>query len=199
MIYELLRLFEIMNKRFKALDRALRYVKNTAGTSSPNVPSGTPLALYYEYYKDERKVTYTRRDESKPKELIDVAVRPFAFAPVDDEVYIVDVSKRVKDETRVGALIVAANIPTAVPDTAKVVKGFIPAKCTVTFPDASQDRTSVESKITGISYDRKGKESYTFPYGSNASGEREGEVRAEIRLALGADSKAALRFKSEKV
>lgn len=188
-----------MGKRFKNLEAALRYVKNAAGTGEPNVPANTPLDEYYKYKKEEKVLQYTRRDESKPGELLNVAVRPFAFDPDDEEIYIVDFSKRVSDETRVSALVTASNLTTTIPDEATIVRGFVPAKCTVSFPNDTLDRDDVPSQITGIPYNKVGKESYTFPYGSNAGGAREQLIRSDIRRALPATANGILQFKSEKV
>ena len=188
-----------MSKRFKILKGALEYLRNGDTATDVTLPAGTPLRRFQEWNNKERAVTYTRRTESNPLALDDVSVFPFGIPHSTGDDYIVPISRRTATETSISALRAKANIVSSPSATANRVRGFVPAKCTVSVPNASLNDNSVTSKLTGLSYAKKGAESYTFPYGKSGTVTYEETVRAEIRGALTTSQNFILVFKSEKL
>lgn len=188
-----------MTKRFKILDGALNYLRTNSTEANPDAPAGTPLKAYQDWKKGARNVTYDRPDGSNPEKLIDVAVIPFYFDPVETSLTRIPISKRVQDFTGISTLRGAANITVDVPAEVQDLRGFFPAQCTVSVPDASRDNPNAESSLTGVKYNKKGARSYTFPYGASGTAERESDVRANIRAAVPQGANYQLQFTSEKI
>ena len=188
-----------MAKRFKILEGALDYLRTQDDGANPDAPTGTPLALYQEWKKGARNVTYDRDDASKPGELLEVSVNPFGLELDGANIYIVPLSKRVKDNIPGTSTLTAANITEEVPNTAKRVKGFIPAKAVISVPSGSTSTQDKTSKLTGVKYAPSNRVSYTIPYGQKTGVVRENAVRAAITEALSTVTGASVTFESERL
>lgn len=186
-----------MGKKYKILDGALDYLRTTAEGDNPEAPVGTPLRQYQDWKKGTRNITYTRSADSLPENLIDVAVNPFYYDVSAASLTKTVMSQRTKGFSGINALRTAANITDPVPATATSLRGFFPAQCTVSVPDSTKDDNNATSQLTGLKYKKKGKRSYTFPYGAKADADRESEVRGNIAAAVVADSNYELQFTSE--
>ena len=188
-----------MNKRFKILKGGLKYLRTESDDANPDAPAGTPLREFQDYIRGAKNVTYTRANDSLPEELLEIAINPFYFAVNANSLTKVPISKRTKDFTGISALRNAAGITDPVPETATSLENFFPAQCTASIRDASKDDNNARSELTGVKYKKKGYRNYTFPYGATTENDREGEARAAIIAAAGADSGLQLQFTSEKI
>lgn len=186
------------NKRFKVLRGALKYLRTSETDVDVTLPAGTPLRKFQDYDNNKVLVTYTRRTESLPKQLVNGNINPFALPLNAASLTVAKVSKRAIDKADVKALFVKGGLDETPNQAAEERKGFIPAKCTVTIPNATLKKTDEPSRLTGIRYSTKGSESFTFPYGKSSGSPTEYEARADIVLALAANPSYKVSFKSEK-
>ena len=187
-----------MGKRFKVLEGALKYLATSDDAPNPQAPAGTPLRRFQEYKSRERLISYDRAADSMPEELLKVMINPFGEPFEDANKYIVDLSKRVNDATPINVFKVPAGIIEAVTPEANLVKGFIPAKCTISIPDTGRDDNNATSKFTGVKYNKIGKRSYTFPYGASDASDRESTVRGKILDTVPTETNYGITFTSEK-
>lgn len=187
-----------MSKRFKVLRGALRYLRTSETDADVTLPIGTPLRKFQDWDNNKVKVTYVRRAESKPIAIIEVAVNSFGKLYNADNKVIVPMSKRASDESRISSFVTAGNVDKTIADTDEKIKGFVPAKCTVSIPNATLNKNNNPSKFTGIEYDLKGRESFTFPIGRGSATDYYDKVKGDITAALPAGSLINLQFSSEK-
>lgn len=188
-----------MSKRFKILEGALDYLRTNDEAANPEAPLGTPLRQYQEWRKGARNVTYTRREESLPEQLNDASLIPFFFGYDEANRLIVPISQRAQNASQMNAILTAANVEVAGESPARRFRNFIPAKVTVSIPNATLNKPEEESKLTGVPYRKIGKESYTIPYGAKNATDREADVRADIRAAAPDAGNYQLQFSSEKI
>lgn len=186
-----------MGKRYKVLDGALDYLKYGDTASDVTLPANTPLRKFQEWRNKERKIEYERDNDSLPKSLLDVAIHPF-FEAFDTTNYIVvPLSQRTKEAQITTPLLAKANHADSIDDAGEKPKGYKPATCTVSVPNASKNDPNAQSSLTGIKYNKRGTSSYTFPYGITTAKNRESEVRAEIRAAAPDGNNYVFGFTSE--
>lgn len=155
-----------MGKRFSNLNAALKYLR-AAGSDSdtiPTAPAGSQLAEYQEFISKRRVVTYTRDASSNPGNLDQVGIRPFALATASTDIYVVDISARARTGMTTTGLTDAILNHEEVDGNSKIVRGFTPARATVSVIPAG-DGVITTSKITGAKYRKKDVASYTFPFG----------------------------------
>lgn len=188
-----------MTKRFKILDGALNYLRTNSDEANPDAPAGTPLKQYQDWKKGARNIEYTRQADSLPEALNDVKIIPFYYETNVSNLTIVPLSKRVQDESLMNAFLTAANVDAGETNPGRRLNGFIPAKCTVSIPDSTRDNANATSKLTGVSYKKKGAKTYTFPYGASTTDQREQSVRNKILAAVPNGSNYTLTFNSEEI
>ena len=186
-------------KRFKVLRGAINYLKTSDDAPNPQAPSGTPLRAFQEVISGERNLSYDRRTDSLPEELLNAAVNPFGVDFDAANKYIVPLSKRVSDFSGISAARNAGNLLTTLPAEAQVVKGFEPAKAVVSVPDSSLDDNNALSQITNTRYKKKGARNYTFPIGAGSASDRVKGVQAGILAALPTGGNYSVSFKPEKI
>lgn len=108
------------------------------------------------------------------------------------------VSKRAIDSAVGADALTAANTLTEDVEALTAAKAFEPAKAIITIPFNDPRTGDPTSKITGIKYARPNKTSYTIPYGSSTSYEKENQVRSAITAAVTAlNTSASIQFESE--
>lgn len=189
-----------MPKRFNNLDAALKYLRSTGATEdaiAPDAPTGTQLRRYQDFKAGKLKVTYTRATSSNQIALDPVALKPFADPAASTDKFIVDVSRRSKNNiAAAGVTLDLLNISETLTDASKIF-GFTPAR--VTIRNVTGTGTALkDSKITGAPYKTKGTAaSYTFPFGSQASGGSYSEIRGAIIAAISDDANRSASFQSE--
>jgi hypothetical protein len=155
------------------------------------------LANFQEYDREEKALTYVRDAASKPEQLIQIAIFPFAFAGEAGTGSIVRVSKRATAEAGASAVTAVANHAVVDLEDHSYRRRFIPAKATVF--NGTGNYGEGTSQITGVKYAKRGGTSYTIPYGASAGDPAEGQVRKKILTAVSTDSKNSVSFKSERV
>ncbi|PAX60043.1 hypothetical protein [Brunnivagina elsteri] len=160
-----------MAKRFKSLNAALKYLRapGAGGTTTTpvNAPAGSQLAEYQEYKSGKKVITYTRDAASKPGQLDEVKILPFAEAATSTDFLLVSFSKRASGQFSATGLTALKLNHRTTGDGANAI-GFTPARATVTIA-ATTAGTSTPSKITGRTYQKKNNNSYTFPFGQGES------------------------------
>lgn len=192
-----------MTKRFKVLDKALKYCRVGTGTSAVSTPpAGSPLEQFQKYKDGAIQPDYAqfRSDSSNPGEISRTTIAPFGYPPAQSTRFKVPFSNRTKTRQSVASLLTACNLDSTqtILDAAQEVTGFIPAKATIFIPTSST--TTRTSELTGIQYERIGGESYTFPYGRSSSTEYESEVRAAVAIAAQAiNDKYTVSYSPEKI
>ncbi|MFN6485440.1 MULTISPECIES: hypothetical protein [unclassified Nostoc] len=189
-----------MAKRFNNLDAALKYLRSpSAGAEdlAPDAPAGSQLKKYQDFKAGKVKIDYTRASTSNPGNIEEVALEPFALPAASTDKYIVDISKRAKDNyTAAGVSEGVLNISATLTSATRVF-GFTPARATVKNVTGTT-ASSATSKITGKQYKKKAAASYTFPFGSQASNGSFSEVKADIVAAVaGAGGNKGVSFKPE--
>lgn len=186
-------------KRFKILEGALDYLRTPGDDDNPDAPLNTPLRQYQEWRKGTRNVSYTRRDDSLPGEINDASLIPFFFTYEEANRILVPISQRAQNETVMNPFLTAANVDTGDTQPARRYRNFIPAKVTVSVLNAQLNDPNAVSQLTGVTYKKLGKESYTIPYGAKSATTREADVRADIRAAVPEGQNYTLVFESEKI
>lgn len=186
-------------KRYSRLNATLNYLKTDDEQPNPKAPSGTPLAKYQEWKSGERNVKYPRKTSSLPGEFINVALNPFGSENNEANLVIVPLSARAKNSSNTSGLIPAGNLVETIPDTAKVTKGFVPAKAVVFVPSGGAGGSEETSEITGKKYQKRGGESYTYPYGSSTSQLQESKVRSVLAAVVTQVTGSSISFTSEKL
>lgn len=185
-------------KRFKILKGALKYLRTSETDIDVTLPAGTPLRKFQDYDNNKVLVNYDRRTGSLPGALLDATLNPFALPLEADSITATKVSRRATLKGEVKALFTLGGLDDA-PDVAgDVRRGFIPAKCTVTIPNATLAKPNAVSQLTGKKYKTKGSETFTFPYGKNTGNATESEARAAITGALNDNPTYGVTFSSER-
>lgn len=190
-----------MGKRFSNLNAALKYLR-AAGSDSdtiPTAPAGSQLAEYQEFISKKRVVTYTRDAASRPGNLDQVGIKPFALATANTEVYVVDLSARAKSALAGTTTGVTAEIlnHADIDGDSKIVRGFTPARATISVTPEG-DGTITTSKITGAKYRQKNTVSYTFPFGRGADDTNLADTRSAIIAGVAAgNANRGVSFKPE--
>ena len=173
MIYELLvtqvnKIVINMAKRFSRLQYALQALRTpNSAAAAPDAPAGTIARRFQDYKAGKVTVSYTRTAESKPGEILKVSILPFYFGGVAGSEAIVAQSKRADDKSELDGVQTQCNQITVNAEIHAKLAKFIPAKATVF--DYGATTTPETSKITGISYDKKVGNSYTFPFGAGTA------------------------------
>lgn len=170
-----------MPKRFNNLEAALKYLnpKGSDGDSTSEAPAGSQLRFYQDWRSGKRAIEYGDRDaNSKPGDLQNVSVKPFAFPSSDTKEYQVELSARAKGQ--VSAAGVTLTLLGIDEDTANAtdVINFKPAKVIITVVGTTS--TNEESKITGRKYKKRNNSSYTFPFGRTTAEPTYASARANI-------------------
>lgn len=185
-----------MGKRFKNYRFALKTLINPENGTASTAPANTALANFQEYASGAKKVTYTRDADSKPGELVKVAINPFALPLNASSLVKTFFSKRVQDTTTLNTVTTACNHSSA-DSVINELNGFIPAKAVVFVPGGDPPTVDPKSQITGVSYKVVPGASYTFPYGQATGELTESEVRANILTAVNTIARATVSFESE--
>lgn len=188
-----------MAKRFRALERALKYIQSPTSVTPVDAPTGSALRLYQDWKGKKRTITYERDTNSNPDKILRVAVNPFAYEPEATNLAIVAYSQRASTAGVATSMASSGNITLEVPEGAQNLKGFRPAKATVFIGTGSTGGTPEPSSITGIKYKKRPGTSYSFPYGCSSTDKRESEVRKKIRIALKTVANSSVSFTSEKI
>jgi hypothetical protein len=188
-----------MGKRFSNLNAALKYLR-AAGSDTdtiPSAPAGSQLAEYQDFVAKKRVVNYTRQSSSNPGNLDQAGIKPFALPTADTDVYIVDLSSRAKAALAQAGLTAEILNHNSVDGDSKIVRGFIPARATVTvIPEG--DGVITTSKITGAKYRKKNNVSYTFPFGRGADDTTFSATKSAILAGVATgDSNRGVSFKPE--
>lgn len=179
-----------MAKRFKNLDSALKYLspRGSDGESTSDAPVGSQLRYYQDWKSGKRAIEYGDRDtNSLPKNLLRVAVKPFAFGSADAKEYIVDLSQRAFEKRGDAGITVEILGANANVEGATTVVNFKPAKAIVNVPTSS--KTPAESKLTGRKYKKRGSSSYTFPFGRTTANNNYSEQKGAILDTIGSSTR----------
>lgn len=190
-------------RRFSTLKASLRNSRPLGSDGKPNgvatVPATSPAGQYQAYQKQDVVPEYVRTTASKPGELVQVSINPFAKPIAAENRAIVKFSKRVQDKTEVEGFEAVANHFVLNAETDDALMGFIPAKAIVTIKGAVSS-TPGKSQITGRSYVKRNNSSHTIPFGAAAS---KGylEVKADLLAVAKASTttKFSLRFRNEQI
>ncbi len=189
-----------MPKRFNNLDAALKYLRPpgaTSGTTPVNAPAGSQLGEYQDFKAGKKIITYDRDAASKPGNLGEALVKPFAFAAADAKVFIVDYSARAKTALANAGLSDAVLGHEATDPNAARTYGFTPARATVIL-FAAGEGTATPSKITGRTYKKKNNNTYTFPIGRTTANPSYAEQKGAITQAVAAgNTNRGVSFKPE--
>ena len=186
-----------MAKRFAKLKYGLDMLRIPNSTAAaPDAPSGTIARKFQDYKAGKVKLTYTREDGSKPEAILKVSILPFYFGGVAGTEAIVAQSKRADDKTELSGVQTQCNQITVNPELHAKLAKFIPAKATIF--DYGTTSVPETSQITGIRYDKKAGNSYTYPYGADTAEKTEGEVRRGILAAVKTLGTASVSFSNEK-
>ena len=189
-----------MPKRFNNLDAALKYLRSTSATAddvAPDAPVGTQLRRYQDFKAGKLKVEYTRDNSSNQIALDPVALLPFANPAASTDKFIVDISRRSKNNIGSAAVTLDLLNITETLTGADKIFGFTPARVTIRNITGT-GVNSKDSKITGAPYKVKGTAaSYTFPFGTQASAGSYSEVRGPIIAAISADGNRSASFQPE--
>lgn len=151
-----------MPKRFSRYKFAL---KASGGSAAEN----SPLAKYKDYVEGRTIPNYERDAGSNPGKEIPVYVIP--FGEIDDIYYLIGISTRANNQIGIAGGATALNTETisslpAGADTA-VSNKFTSAAATVFVGTGLGDPDP--SQITGVRYRKRLGQSYTFPFGKEAS------------------------------
>lgn len=184
-------------KRFSKLKYGLTMLRSPNSTGdTPDAPAGTVAKNFQDFAAGKKKLSYPRDEASKPGELLKISVLPFYFGGAAGKETIVTQSRRGDEQGSMNGVQSACNQIAADPETHSVLRGFVPAKAVVF--DFGTATTSTTSQITGIRYDKRNGNSFTFAYGASATENAEGNVRADILTAVDAIGTASVSFTSEK-
>lgn len=187
-----------MARRFAKLKYGLDMLRAPNSTTpAPDAPAGTVARKFQDYKGGKVKLTYTRSAASKPGEIIKVSILPFHFGGEAGSEAIVAQSKRADEKSEMSGVQTQCNQITVNSVIHKKLARFIPAKATVF--DYGTTTTSETSQITGIRYDKKAGNSYTFPYGASTAEKAEREVRKGILAAVETLGTASVSFKGESI
>ncbi|NJK58733.1 MAG: hypothetical protein HC939_23515 [Pleurocapsa sp. SU_5_0] len=186
-----------MVKRFSRLKYALETLRTPNSTAAaPDAPAGTVARKFQDYKGGKVKLTYTRSADSKPGQIQKVSILPFYFGGAENSEAIVAQSARAILNSDLSAVRTQCNQKVANFETDAKLSRFIPAKATVF--DYGTATTSETSQITGIRYDKKTGNSYTYPFGASATEKTPGEVRKGILAAVTALGTASVSFSDER-
>lgn len=189
-----------MPKRFNNLNAALRYLnpKGTDdGTATGEAPAGSQLREYQDWRSGKRSIEYgDRPDSSKPKNLIPVAVKPFAIPSTDTDEYIVDLSDRAdKGKATASVTDTLLGYKTDL-SSAQNVSNFTPARVTISSVGTGATTTAT-SKITGRKYKKKNTSSYTYPIGQTTANKSYKEIKTAIVAAIASGTNLSASFSAE--
>jgi hypothetical protein len=186
-----------MAKRFSRLKYALDTLRTPNSTAvAPDAPAGTIARKFQDYKAGKVKLTYTRLEGSRPGKIQKVSILPFYFGAADGTEAIVAQSARAVLNTDLTPVRTQCNQKVANLETDARLARFIPAKATVfDYGTASAPETS---QITGIKYNKKVGNSYTFPFGASATEKTPAEVRKGILAAVVTLGSASVSFTDEK-
>lgn len=189
-----------MAKRFNNLDAALKYLRSINATEdavAPDAPAGTQLKRYQDFKSGKIKVEYTRSATSNQIALDPVALLPFSGATGSTDKFIVELSRRSKNNIAVAAVTLDLLNITETLTGADKIYGFTPARVIIRNTTGTGS-VPKDSKITGAPYKVKGTSaSYTFPFGSKASAGSYSEIRGAIIAAISNDGNRSASFKPE--
>jgi hypothetical protein len=189
-----------MPKRFNNLDAALKYLRATSAAEdaiAPDAPTGTQLRRYQDFKAGKLKIEYTRATSSNQIALDPVALLPFSGAAASTDKFIVEVSRRSKNNiAAAGVTLDLLNLSETLTGADRVY-GFTPARATIRNV-VGTGSVPKDSKITGAPYKVKGtSSSYTFPFGSKASAGSFSEIRGAIISAISDEGNRSVSFKPE--
>lgn len=172
-----------MPKRFSRLKYAVKKLGATGGAA---------IEAYQRFERGESNYTTTPVDKGAE---VSVIIQPFGYST--DRPVITSYSGRAA-QNLAGAGVDAALLGhlAADPD-AGYQPGFIPAKAIVFVGTAAGVVTT--SKITGLSYKKKGGASYTFPFGRVGAAAGEFERQAAIVTAVEGTAARSVSFQSERM
>ncbi|MEH1887421.1 hypothetical protein [Nostoc sp.] len=189
----------------KSLQRALLLLRkpgDTEGTTDlPEPPAGTELHKYWELATGKRKLDYTRAAGSKPGKLVAAKIHPFGINPpaTTPPPTLIKYSNRAHGamSAQVGDAADLNHITTSDVDPINRGRKFRAATITIFNPTGTE--TPATSKTLGTAYKKREGASYSFPFGTNASGALAyDEVRRDLlgkALAKNADN--TVTFKNE--
>lgn len=191
-----------MPKRFNKLKAALRYLRPLSGgenATTPDAPAGTALKKFQDYLSGKTKIEYTRSNSSKPGEILDVSLRPFAFAAADARTIRTTISTRAQSNIGTFELsLVQLGLDETPEATAIEMVGFKPARAICRHTTGTTPGSPISSKITGQSYRTKAATTYTFPVGRTTNeptwAEQRSVIANKIELLSGTKS---VSFKPE--
>lgn len=188
-----------MSKRFKILNGALDYLRTNDEGANPDAPTGTPLKLYQDWKKGARNISYDTSNWKPSGGLAQGVINPFGLSFGVGNLVSVPVSEKSKSNGALSAAFNAGGLAfNEEADPRKLAK-FKPATCTVSAPDASKNDADAKSKLTGVEYNKIGRQSWTFPYGRPNDTAVESEIRAAIKTALSDNVNYTFQFTSEKL
>ena len=180
----------------------MKYLRPLSGGENatvPDAPTGTALKKFQDYQSGKVKIEYTRSNSSKPGEILDIALRPFAFPAADDRTILTTISARAKSNIGTFELQLAQLGLDETPEvTAIEMAGFQPARAICKHTTGTTPGSPISSKITGQSYRTKAGVTYTFPIGRTTNEPTWGEQKSAIATKIEALSgNKSVSFKSE--
>jgi hypothetical protein len=192
----------VMAKRFNRLTAALKYLRPLSGgegATVPDAPAGTALKKFQDYKSGKVKVEYTRSNSSRPGEILDVALRPFAFPAADTRTLRTTMSTRARSGFTTFELDFAKLGLDDTPEpTAIQMAGFKPARAICRNTTGTTPGSLTPSKITGQSYRSRAAVTYTFPIGRTTAEPTWGEQKSAIANKIeGLSGTKSVSFKPE--
>jgi hypothetical protein len=173
-----------MPKRFSRLKYAVKKLGATGGAA---------IEAFQRFERGESNYTTTPVDKGSEESVI---IQPFGYSA--DRPVIVSYSGRAALNLT-GAGLSAANLGHLAPDPdAGYQPGFIPAKAIV-FVGTTGSGVATVSKITGLSYKKRGGASYTIPFGRVGATEGEFERQSAIVTAVESTPTRSVSFQSERI
>ena len=193
-----------MARRFNNLKSALKYLRPPGANENsvvPDAPEGTQLRKFQDFKSGKVVIKINRATDSLPGNETFCSLKPFAEASTATVKYLVNISGRaLAGIANTGLSTEHLNIDTTPEGNAGLskVKGFVPAKATVSVVPTSAGTTTA-SKITGNSYKKKATKTYTFPFGAGATNTTYKSVKADIIATVSTGTaNRGVSFKSEK-
>ncbi|NET72923.1 MAG: hypothetical protein F6K62_18920 [Sphaerospermopsis sp. SIO1G2] len=187
-----------MPKRFNNLRAALTFLRTPGADPNapiPDAPAGTVLAKFQNYEKGG-SVEYTRDPSSLPGSLLTVSVKPFGDLEADAPTAKVFLSTRSNGAFQASGLSkTVLGIPEQVGDAIDIT-GFVPAKAIVRVTTGTT-ATPKTSQITGLRYNSKDSDSYTFPFGQTSANNSSKKQKSAITQAVEAQATRGVSFKPE--
>ena len=186
-----------MGKRFSRYDFALEVIRTNNDPDTATIaPANTPLEQYQKYAKGDFVPTYVRAEDSLPGKIEVARIIPFGVATTGSSNYIVPFSQRAKNGALEGVTTACNHAKDPAPTDVEA-ENFIPAKAVISVPGTGEAKDA-ESQITGRTYKKKPKKTFTYPYGKSSANEFERNVRVAILAATKtANENARVTFSSE--